>query len=78
MHDSGYKAMIKYESIHGFTNINDWTDIYILPRLCKVDNAVRDFQYKILHRFLPTQTLLLKKRRLILHCVCIAIYFLEV
>lgn len=64
INDSGYKSMIKYNIIHGYINISDWTDIFMLPRLCIVSNVVRDFQYKILHRFLPTQSLLFKMQKI--------------
>ena len=64
INDNGYKSMIKYNTIHGYIDINDWTDIYMLPRLCTVSNVVRDFQFKILHRFLPTQSLLLKMQKI--------------
>jgi hypothetical protein len=26
--DNGYKSMIKYNTIHGYIDINDWTDIF--------------------------------------------------
>lgn len=61
---NGYKAMLKYDTIHGSININEWTEIYTLPRLCIVDNVVRDTQYKILHRFFPTQSLLFKMNKI--------------
>jgi hypothetical protein len=58
--DNGYKSIIRYNRILGYINIYEWTDIFMLPRLCIVSNVVRDFQYKILHRILPTQSLLFK------------------
>ena len=64
IHNNGYKSMIKYNTIHGDINISDWTVIYMLPRLCIVSNVARDFQYKILHRFLPTQSLLFKMHKI--------------
>ena len=64
INDNDYKSMIKYNRIHGYIDINDWIDIFMIPRLCIVSNVVRDFQYKILHRFLPTQSLLFKMQKI--------------
>ena len=59
-----FKSIIKYETIHGKIDTVEWKDIYTLPRLCRVDNSTKDVQYKILHRFLPTQFLLFKMKKI--------------
>ncbi len=35
-------------------------NMYIVPRVCTKDNILKEFQYKILHRYLPTNDLLFK------------------
>ena len=39
----------KLGTIHGEIDLDIWQDIYKLPRICRVDNVIKDFQYKILH-----------------------------
>ena len=39
-------------------NETEWENIYLLPRLVSKDNYLRDFQFKILHRYLATNKLL--------------------
>ena len=56
--------MIRHTAIHGVIDINRWMEIYSLPRICDVNNRVRDLQYKIVHRFLPTQSLLYKMNKI--------------
>jgi len=61
---TGYSSMNKYETLHGRIDINRWMDIYMLPRICDVSNHIKDLQYKIVHRFLPTQSLLYKMKKI--------------
>ena len=56
--------MVKYATIHGVIVINRWVEIYSLPRICDVSNRIRDLQYKIVHRFIPTQSLLYKMNKI--------------
>jgi len=58
-----FKACRRFESIHGDISQNQWKNIYSIPRLCGVDNFNKDIQYKILFRFLPTNKLLYKMRK---------------
>jgi len=37
-----------------------WRNIYLLPRYCTKDNILKEFQYKILHRYLGTNKMLYK------------------
>ncbi len=37
-----------------------WEDVYNLPRKATKLNKLKDFQYKVLHRYLPTNSLLFK------------------
>jgi hypothetical protein len=60
----GYNSMVRYTAIHGVIDINRWMEIYSLPRICDVTNRIRDLQYKIVHRFLPTQSLLYKMNKI--------------
>ena len=39
-------------------------NMFILPRICTQDNELKEFQYKVLHRYLPTNTLLIKMNRI--------------
>ena len=39
-------------------NITDWEKIYLVPRLVSKDNRLREFQFKILHKYLATNKLL--------------------
>ncbi len=41
---------------------NEIGNMYILPRMCTSDMAIKEFQYKILHRYLPTNDLLYKMK----------------
>jgi len=38
----------------------DWENIYILPRICTKDNNLKEFQFKILHRYIGTNNMLYK------------------
>ena len=44
---------------HSIEN-DDWKNIYLLPRIVTKNNNLRDFQFKILHRFLATNKKLYK------------------
>jgi len=37
--------------------------MYVLPRMCTKDMIIKEFQYKILHRYLPTNELLFKMKK---------------
>ena len=59
-----FKARKKFETIFGAISHDQWKEMYILPRLCFVNNFIKDIQFKILHRFLPTQSLLYKMKKI--------------
>ena len=62
MQQDDFKARNKFNSIHGDISSKRWKQIYLLPHLCKIDNFTRDIQYKILHRFLPSNKLIYKMK----------------
>ena len=37
--------------------------MFIVPRVCTIDNILKEFQFKILHRYLPTNDLLFKMEK---------------
>ncbi len=51
------KAQEKYEEMFGDVK---WEEVYNLPRKAAKLNKLKDFQYKVLHRYLPTNSLLFK------------------
>lgn len=58
------KASAKYSKLYNILNDEDWKNIYLIPRCCTSDNKIKEFQYKILHRYLPTNDLLYKMERI--------------
>ena len=58
-----FKACRRFESIHGDISQNQWKNINSISCLCGVDYFNKDIQYKILFRFLPTNKLLYKMRK---------------
>ena len=59
-----FMARTKFETIFSAISHDQWTEIYMLPRLCFVNNFIKDIQFKILHRFLPTLSLLYKMKKI--------------
>jgi len=55
-----FKAKTKFNDAYGPLSNTDWKNIYKIARSLKVKNQIKDFQYKILFRFLPTNRLLFK------------------
>ena len=56
-----YEIKAKTKWINSFRReieIMDWKKIFTLPKLTTLDSQTRIFQYKIIHRILPTNTLL--------------------
>jgi len=51
------KANERYSDVYTI-NENEWSLYYEIPYKVKTNNRVREFQYKILHRYLPTNRLL--------------------
>ena len=56
--DHKYKA--KHEHIHGFLSEEEWENIFLLPHKIPVTNKLKELQYKIIMRFVPTNYLLYK------------------
>ncbi len=44
-------------------NDRDVENMYVLPRVCTKDGVFKEFQYKILHKYLPTNDLLYKIKK---------------
>ena len=53
------KANITYSQQFNITE-NEWEQIYFLPYRVNVSNKAKEFQYKVLHRYLGTKLLLYK------------------
>lgn len=64
--EKSLKAVNTFNAIHTGYRLDTCSlaDIYVLPRLCYVNNHTKDLQYKILHRYLPTQSLLYKMKKI--------------
>ena len=52
--ETDLKHKIKHEKLHGILTDEQWENIFLVPRIAPVDNKIKDLQYKILMRFLPT------------------------
>jgi len=59
--DHRYK--LKHESIYGILSDVDWEKILHLPQMLPVDNKIKDLQYKIIMRIVPTNSLLYKMKK---------------
>ena len=57
-------AQAKYLNLLQNLTDNEIRSIYLNPRKCTTDNNIKDFQFKILHRFLPTNALLYKMKKI--------------
>ena len=55
-----HKIKRKHQEIHGCINDKQWQAIYELPHLILKDNKVKEFQFKILYRYIGTNKLLYK------------------
>ena len=62
---SDFKAKVKHENIHGAISDNEWRCIFNLLRSVKSRNYVKDIQYKIIYRFLATNKLLYKMKKVV-------------
>ena len=54
------KAVSRYLDIFPSLNSVELERMFILPRMCTKDNIIKEFQYKLLNRILPTNNLLFK------------------
>ena len=63
LEDSDYKYKIKHQLIQGFISDEEWKAIFLIPTLSPVENKIKDLQYKIIMRFVPTNYLLYKMKK---------------
>ena len=63
MSNGGYKNINWYNSKYGKLSDAEWENIFILPHILPVENKVKEMQYKILFRYVPTNKLLYKIKR---------------
>ena len=61
MHD--FKSKIKHQLIQGFISDEEWKAIFLIPTLSPVENKIKDLHYKIIMRFVPTNYLLYKMKK---------------
>ena len=60
--ESDFKFKIKACKYYGNLTDEDWECIFMLPRSLPVDNKLKELQYKILMRYVPTNYLLNKMK----------------
>ena len=60
-----FKAREKFRLIHGDSLEDEWKNVFRGVRSVKVSNYVKDVQFKILHRFLATNSLLYKMKKVV-------------
>ena len=53
---------LKHHLEHFTLNEQEIENMFVLPRICTKDMVIKDFQFKILHRYLPTNYLLYKMK----------------
>jgi len=58
-----FKYKIKYESIYGVLSQDEWETIFLIPHHLPLENKMKDFQYKIIMRIVPTNYLLYKMKK---------------
>jgi exonuclease III len=54
------KAVSRYIDIFPSLDNAEIERMFLLPRICTQDNSLKEFQYKLLNRYLPTNALLFK------------------
>jgi len=59
----GNKYRIKHENFHGSLSDKDWENIFSVLHCTPVSNRMKDLQYKIIMRFVPTNRLLYKMQK---------------
>ena len=57
------KYKIKHQLIQGFISDEEWKAIFLIPTLSPVENKIKDLQYKVIMRFVPTNYLLYKMKK---------------
>ena len=60
-----FKARQKFNLIYGVILNDEWKQIFSCMHYLTLLNSVKDLQYKILHRFLPTNRLLFKMGKVV-------------
>ena len=56
-------SLAKYSMFFSILTDSEIKRVFLLPRKCTKDNELREFQFKILHRYLPTNSLLLNMQK---------------
>lgn len=56
-------ALKTYREYFPLLSDREVENMYILPRICTEDMKLKEFQFKILHRYLPTSVLLYKMKK---------------
>ena len=57
------KSLEKYENRFSLET-EDFENVFVIPRVCVKNNLIKEFQYKVLHRYLPTNDLLYKMKKI--------------
>ncbi len=57
-------ALSSYSTLFPSLHDKEIENMFILPRLCTTDTVFKEFQYKILHKYLPTNNLLYKMKKI--------------
>ena len=58
--ESDFKFKIKANTYYGDIDDEEWTKIFMLPRMLPVENRLKELQYRIIMRYVPTNYLLHK------------------
>ena len=56
-------SMEKYSITFPILNEININNIFLIPRMCTNDNTIKDLQFQILHRYIPTNYLLYKMNK---------------
>lgn len=62
-------VQIKYSVAYDIHS-DSWPFIYTLPRIVLKNNKIKEFQYKILHKYLPTNNILFKMKKISTYACC--------
>ena len=54
------KSFGKYATLYSDFSESCYSNVCLMPRICTKNNSLKDLQYQIIHRYLPTNRLLYK------------------
>ncbi len=57
------KSLNKYELLFPDLEQTEFFNGFVIPRICTKNNLIKIFQYKVIHRYLPTNDLLYKMKK---------------